>query len=336
MANIFLRSPHYVSEEITGLSAELVLSVNGDVVYTILKNKQSDNDFILWEVSEITRDYLDLKVAFVLNPISHNVDIDITTSQFTGLNGSGTKTTLNTYADFGIDAYSYFEQGYNTTTTKGYMQSNDTIYKYSGQDLRIPLDRNNVTNIVFNFEGSVELQSTITPSAVEVFQYIATDVDCDEIVMATTDGMKIVKVITIEECKFKPHKLLFVNKWGAIQDLWFFKKSIETIKAKRESFKRFNIDNENGYYNPLEHQNKTFNAQSTKEITLNTGYVDEQYNSLMQEVLQSEQVWLEVDSVITPMTVQDNSLLFKTSLNDRLVDYTLKLSYAYNTINNVR
>ena len=126
MANIFLRSPHYVSEEVTGLSAELVLSVNGDVVYTILKNKQSDNDFILWEVSEITRDYLDLKVAFVLNPISHNVDIDITTSQFTGLNGSGTKTTLNTYADFGIDAYSYFEQGYNTTTTKGYMQSNDT------------------------------------------------------------------------------------------------------------------------------------------------------------------------------------------------------------------
>ena len=80
MANIFLRSPHYVSEEVTGLSAELVLSVNGDVVYTILKNKQSDNDFILWEVSEITRDYLDLKVAFVLNPISHNVDIDITVS----------------------------------------------------------------------------------------------------------------------------------------------------------------------------------------------------------------------------------------------------------------
>ena len=56
----------------------------------------------------------------------------------------------------------------------------------------------------------------------------------------------------------------------------------------------------------------------------------------MQEVLQSEQVWVEVDSVITPMTVQDNSLLFKTSLNDKLVDYTLKLSYAYNTINNVR
>jgi len=45
---------------------------------------------------------------------------------------------------------------------------------------------------------------------------------------------------------------------------------------------------------------------------------------------------MEIDSVVTPMTVDANSLTFKTSVNDKLVDYTIDLSYAYNAINDIR
>jgi hypothetical protein len=147
--------------------------------------------------------------------------------------------------------------------------------------------------------------------------------------------LRIVKVITIDECKFTPVKLSFINRWGALQDLWFFKKSIETLNASREQYKRAVIDGK-GEYNTLVHPKKTYNVKSSKKITINTGYVSEQYNEPMQELIQSEQVWMEIDSVVTPMTVDANSLTFKTSVNDKLVDYTIELSYAYNAINDIR
>ena len=56
----------------------------------------------------------------------------------------------------------------------------------------------------------------------------------------------------------------------------------------------------------------------------------------MQELLQSEQVWMEVYGVVTPMNVTDSNLTFKTSLNDKLVDYKLELEFAFDSINNIR
>ncbi len=52
--------------------------------------------------------------------------------------------------------------------------------------------------------------------------------------------------------------------------------------------------------------------------------------------MQSEQVWMTVNNVITPMNVKDSSFVFKTSLNDKMVDYKLQLTYAFDAINNIR
>ena len=45
---------------------------------------------------------------------------------------------------------------------------------------------------------------------------------------------------------------------------------------------------------------------------------------------------MEVDNVTTPMNVTDSTLTFKTSANDKLVDYKIDLRYAFDTINNMR
>ena len=56
----------------------------------------------------------------------------------------------------------------------------------------------------------------------------------------------------------------------------------------------------------------------------------------MEEILQSDKVWIEQDTVLTPMIVSTNSMTFKTSVNDKLVDYSLNLDYAYDQIQNIR
>jgi len=365
MANIFLRSPFYFYQDtnpVGALSIKLEIEIDTVLRYTLIKNTSAN---ALFEISELIRDYLDIHYN---DEKSQNVNVRLIWNWYNGLNGTGTSLSSGTVTHFGIDAYGYFEDGSNPTTTRGYMQSNDVIYRLADADIRIQVDRNNTTSVAYLYEGQITKSFTVTPTATRVFTVISDsgepydsfkdrvtiaggtyeDNVCisefldeneifpvDEIHIATTDGLRIVKVITIDECKFTPVKLSFINKWGALQDLWFFKKSIETLNASKEQYKRAVIDVK-GSYDPLVHPKKTYNVKSSKKITINTGYVSEQYNEPMQELIQSEQVWMEIDSVVTPMTVDANSLTFKTSVNDKLVDYTIDLSYAYNAINDIR
>ena len=52
----------------------------------------------------------------------------------------------------------------------------------------------------------------------------------------------------------------------------------------------------------------------------------------------SEQVWMyrDGDSTITPIVPTTKQVTFKTSLNDRLVDYTVNFEKAFDKINNIR
>ena len=56
----------------------------------------------------------------------------------------------------------------------------------------------------------------------------------------------------------------------------------------------------------------------------------------MRELLQSEKVWIEIDSVVKPVNLSTRNLTFKTSVNDKLVDYKIDIEYAFDGIQNVR
>ena len=248
------------------------------------------------------------------------------------------------------------------------MQTNDVIYRLGDSDIRVPVDRNNTTEVSFVYNGNVVYSKSISTSTDYVFEYVSNSTQAydsfadrvrslggeyetnncieefldqyeifnvDEIHISTTDGLRVVQVNTIDECRYTPAKISFVNRWGALQDLWFFKKSVQQLDVTKEEYKRFAIT-DTGVYDTRVHPRKTYNVQGQKKITLNTGFVDESYNDLVEELLQSQQVWMEQDSIITPMVVDTTSLTYKTSVNDRLVDYALSFSYAYDNIQNIR
>ena len=336
MANLFLRSPRTFEGIGTSgwNSAKLTLVVNSVTVYTLIKNRITA-DAVNFEISELVRDYLDLTYTGSVDAASQSVEVSVSVSIYEGLDGTGTFQSVVNYPFLGIDAYGYFEEGANPTTTKGYMQSNIVIYNLKDKALRIPVDVNNSTQ--WNaYENGVQFEgAAISSNTSQTFNYLTVSSNADELRITTTDGVKTIKIITIEECRFKPHKISFVNRWGAIQDLYFFKKSIDKISTTKDSFKNSTVTT-GGAYSTYKHPNKDFNVQSIKSITLNSGFVSEDYNAPMQELMQSEQVWMEVDNVTTPMNVTDSTLTFKTSANDKLVDYKLDLRYAFDTINNMR
>ena len=366
MANVLLRSPYYISQDIgSDLSAKIEITIDSVLAYRIVKNKPSNSTFVLFEISELVRDYIDIKYNGSITPSDLNVNVSYVLYKYTLANTEGAETNLGTTTFFGIDGYGYFEEGSNPSVTQGYMQSNNIIYTLNGEDIRIPVDRNNTTSVTYLYKGSQVFTKSITTSSTEVFEYIdaidsfkervvedsgtyeeSSCIDSfidsnslysvDEIRLETPTQTKIVKVITLDECKYEPIKLTFINRFGAQQDLWFFKKSIEKVNTKKETFNRFTINSNTGVYDTSIHQNQTFNVSSSKNLTINTGYVDESYNSLMQELMQSEQIWMELNSVVTPINLDTNSLTFKTGVNDKLVDYTVEVSYSFDAINNIR
>ena len=129
--------------------------------------------------------------------------------------------------------------------------------------------------------------------------------------------------------------MTFVNKFGALQDMYFFKKSIESVNTKKESYKR-SLVSSTGTYDINTHSKRTLNTQGTTTLTLNTGFVSEALNSAFEEMLLSEQIWATIDSEVIPVDVTTQQLTYKNSVNDRLVNYTINIEYAFNVINDLR
>ena len=77
--------------------------------------------------------------------------------------------------------------------------------------------------------------------------------------------------------------------------------------------------------------------------TLSSGYYPEYTNQFFEQLLLSEYVWLtrpkkenpSADETV-PVTVKTSSMKFKTSVNDKLIEYTIDFEEAFDLINNIR
>ena len=99
-------------------------------------------------------------------------------------------------------------------------------------------------------------------------------------------------------------------------------------------------------YDTYKPQVAQFNKLGKESITLNTNYLSEDYNEVIKQLMMSEQVWLtrldnpapDSNNLETVLAVipKTQSVTYKTSLNDRLVQYTVDFDYAFDKINTVR
>ena len=115
-----------------------------------------------------------------------------------------------------------------------------------------------------------------------------------------------------------------------------FKRSDLSIKKDEESFRASILQGPTGIYNTYDHQYKTFNVNAKETLTLNTGFYPEEYNEVFRQFTLSERVWIEYDNKTLPVTVKSSDLSFQTQLNDKLINYTIQVEFAFDKINNVR
>jgi hypothetical protein len=127
---------------------------------------------------------------------------------------------------------------------------------------------------------------------------------------------------------YTPVNCTFINRTGGWQYLTFFKANSSGIDV---TSKDFNLLPASVNYNVLQGQKQRFNFQGKQKIKCNTGWVDENYFELIQDLLLSEVVLLDNKPVI----VKSQSADVKTHLKDKNINYEIEFEYNYGLINDV-
>ena len=381
---INVRSPFYIKANNSSLaSATMQLYIYTGVFttdkpasaqYTITKNEIDSNNYVVFEISELVRDYLDIEFDGEYDSQTVWVESDITMYDAADGGGSSVGTSNTDYIAF--DGYGYFHEGTNPELSRGLLLSNNTIFRLNDSNVRIPVFTEDTNTVTFLYRGEEKRSQTVSSSTNTNGQidYITVsglddndtyrervindggtleDSDClerflsnynigevDEVIIDTDAGVEVVKIITNYECKYEPYKVTFVNKFGALQDLWFFKKSVESTNVTSEQFKASIFDQSTLSYKTYKHQQQAFLSQGKDRITMNTGYVNDDHNAVLEELLLSEQVWYteitETEERVIPVIPLTKSITYKTSVNDKLANYTVDFEHAFDKINNIR
>ena len=163
--------------------------------------------------------------------------------------------------------------------------------------------------------------------------------DVSKITVSDYQGIANVNVKQVQDCKFTPHKVTFVNKNGVLDDMYFFKKSTNSMSTKRESYNA-NTLKSNNTYSINEHNKRDFNITANSSVNLSSGFLNESSNEKFKQLLLSEKVWItrtfKNNESVLPINIKTSSISYKTSLNDNLVEYSIEFIDSYNAINNIR
>ncbi len=356
-----------------------------DLKYTIVKAELEGNNYVVFEISELVRDYIQIKYdgeydsyVVLVNPIITAFDE----------NGNPLSSLTVTPSDYynqfvATEGYGYFEEGINPDFDEGLMMSEGTIYRVNDRSVNIPVYTGSTNSVAFRLNGETVYSKNVVytdpanPTTSEAIQYIASDsnstadsykervleaggvfednslleafedvVDIGAVnevwvnyTNATETRTKILKVKTFDCSKYEPIRVTFVNKYGALQDLYFTRKNNESLNIKKEDYKASVMDFANLSYDTSEHQMRTLNLFGNDSITLNTDYIDESCNEHIKQLMLSEQVWmtrLTDEEKIVPLKLKTQSLQLKKRVNDKLVQYSMEFDVAADKINNIR
>ena len=387
------RSPFYIKVSDSSLAtatlelyiyegAKDVTPDAADLKYTITKSELENNNQVVFEISELIRDYIDVKYDGEYDSycVLANAVISAAESDGTAISSPTVLPSNYTNQFVAVDGYGYFEEGVNPEPSRSLFQSNLIIYRPNDGNINVPVFAEDTNSVAYYNNGTIVRSQTISDSdnTNQKIQYISVsgnsdnatyeervledggtlesskclrdflsllDIgEVDEIVVSydTSAGTSahVIKVRTLDCSIYDPIRVTFVNKYGALQDLWFDKKSLNSINVQSNDYKASVMDfSSTPTYDTTAHQNRVLDLVGTESITMNTGYIDESFNEVFRQLMLSEQVWMtrltDTEEVL-PLRPKTQSLQFKTRTNDKLVNYTVEFDFAFDKINTIR
>jgi len=338
--------------------------------YRIEKTNPDSNNTIRFEISELVQDYIDVVFNNDYTVSSSGLSNIKSTCWWRydkqNAYSDATADTIDTSYGVGTKGYTYFEDGVNSESSLSKLISNDYVYLPEGETVRVPVYKGPSGVTVVRFyskdssgnefiaesdntqpftnapQGTEDCNRFIQyPSSglvVSKIEIVSTNTSASTYSATTGEAVETIYPIYFDCSKYSNYKISFINKFGAIQDLWFNRKRTDALNVKRESFNTGTVYSSTSSvsYNTYDPTMRVQDVTSKKSITLNTGFLKEEYNETIRQLMQSEDIWITEATTTLPVTVTDSNFTYKTHLNDKLVNYTVKFDYAFDGINSVR
>jgi len=365
MSKINIRSPYFINistANITSAVLDLYIYTGTQVAtmdsITYSLEGSVYNGYVSFEISQLISDYLDVtyngvnasQVAWVNYQVTETINNVATTPS----------PVVQTVA---FDGYGYFEDEVNPQLSDKLLQSNDKVVILDNNSFYIPVQQDNLDYIDLMYQGSpigTTEYFTSTTNSTDVIRYIgytvtnyifqdennylfenlnnfifSDDADNADAIRITYDdaSTKTIKIERRSECKHEPYRITFINKFGALQSVWMFKRSDVSMSVENENYRGFTGSSTG--YDISEHQYRNYNVIGRESISLNSGFYTEDINEVFRQVLLSEKIWIYYNDKILPVNIKSKELSFKTQVNDKLIDYKIEFEFAFDKINNV-
>jgi hypothetical protein len=335
MKKIFIRSPYFIEINEagqTGAKIEIFLWNKGTTeptvpTYTLTKNIPSAlQPSISWNVANYAKEYIKpIAPVTVSVPTEENVNTWCYMKIKTYKLVTSTPTLLNTETFVCLNGYTQYSSGYNQSdvaTVVPLVNTNIKLTTFSGFNY---IDVWIEENTDFVWQGNDEYFFTPTSEGLWKLPY-----DYDPYSLSYEGGEIIFGINTEQLCepKYTPITCTFINRFGGWQFLTFFKANSSSIDV---TSKDFNMLPASINYNVLQGQKRVFNSQGKQKVKCNTGWVDENYFDLIQDLLLSETVLLNNKPVI----VKSQSADYKTNIKEKNINYEIEFEYNFGLINDV-
>ena len=330
MKKIFIRSPYFIEvDEVAQTSAKLELFFwnKGTTEpttpnYTLSKNVPSASQTKLyWNISNYAKGFIKpINPVVVTTPTEENVN----TWCYMKVKRYSDNVLLDTETFVCLNGYSLYSDGYNYSTTDEIVPLVNTdikLYTHTGFNyINVWLEADD-----YNWSGNDDYFFSVTSDGLWKLNY---DYDSYTLSIELGADQFIINSEQLCEPKYTPITCTFINRFGGWQYLTFFKANTQAINVMS---KDYNLLPSSIDYNEQQGQKQRFNFQGKRTIKCNTGWVDENYSELIQDLLLSEVVLLDNK----PAIVKSQSFDIKTSLKDKNINYEIEFEFNFGLINDV-
>lgn len=348
--HIKCRSPFYVSFTTLEVAATMELrcwigdrigNYPANAQYTLVKRAVEGQ--VVFEISELIRDYIEQTSVLTSGNVWVQTDID--------------DGTTNTVVDYmATDGYMLYSEAVQTDSNV----NDDGMVCLPGaagyKRVMIPESGNSIIPWVPQAENALDwyytkydqngsslgtTTATYNDMANSRIQYVTVTPNVSKVDFTwqtgpSTSTTESVFTDVLRCSKYDEVQIIYVNKCGGKSYFPFILKHEEAIDIQS---KRFHSSTMN--YSTLSstqglHVANQYITDVTQEFTLNSDWIDEYYVNQFEEMMLSENIWMKKDGVVTAVTMSTKNMARKSHVNDRLINYTVKVRLATNYINDLR
>lgn len=352
MASIFSRSPHLIriaESGQEGSKVELFISNSATFTtspqYTLSKLIPAPTNLEnLYDISSYIQEY----ISHVACSTSGDTQVVTPTGQYANVRvkryklvaGVYSATATNHQVDYkAYNGYGYYEDGINPNLGEyGLFVGYNYYYlptAYAGK-IRINVGANFTVRYT-SFATTPAITTLTLGATLNVFdipRVRTANVNVGnkvEVLNASSSVLATWYFYPIEECKYTPVTIDFVNKYGAWQREFFFKVSTDTLSVENTEYNLLQTISSVPAYSVLEGQRKTFNTNGKKSIKVNTGWVAENWSDTLKQIMLSERILID----LSPAKINTKSTELFKHINTKQINYALDFEFAYDVINSV-